>query len=107
MDLVSRVLSRRLVPVGLLLGAISSIFASIAGVLRRERARERSSTDPGRVIPKSSNSARISVSTPGVVGRFRLLIMISLSSESMNIGVDHEVADSWLPETVAWLCWLC
>ena len=100
MDLVSRVLSRRLVPVGLLLGAISSIFASIAGVPRRERAGERSSTDSGRVIPKSSNSARTSVSTPGVVARLRLLIMISLSSESMNIGVDDEVADSWLPEAV-------
>ena len=32
MDLVSRVLSRRLVPVGLLLGAISLIFSSITGV---------------------------------------------------------------------------
>ena len=107
MDLVSRVLSRRLVPVGLLLGAISSIFASIAGVLRRERVGERSSTDSGRVITKSSNSARISVSTPGVLARLRLLIMISLSSESMIIGVDDEVADSWLLEAVVWLCWLC
>ena len=45
MDLVSRVLSRRLVPVGLLLGAISLIFSSITGVERRERTGERSSTD--------------------------------------------------------------
>ena len=108
MDLVSRVLSRRLVPVGVLLGAMSSIFTSITGVPRRERAGERSPTESGRVIPKSSNSARISVSTPGVVARLRLLIIISRSSESMNIGVDDEVADIWLlPEAVAWLCWLC
>ena len=40
-----RVLSCRLVPVGLLLGAISSIFSSITGVERRERTGERSSTD--------------------------------------------------------------
>ena len=105
MDLVSRVLSCHLVPVGLLLDAIFSIFASIAGVPRRERVGERSSTDSGRVIPKSSNSARIS--TPGVVARLRLLIMISLSSESMINGVDDEVADSWLLEAVVWLCWLC
>ena len=39
-----RVLSRRLVPVGLLLGAISSIFSSITGVERRERTGERSFT---------------------------------------------------------------
>jgi len=43
-----RVLSRRLVPVGLLLGAISSIFSSITGVERRERTGERSSTDVPR-----------------------------------------------------------
>src|SRR5438128_12602003 len=43
-----------------------------------------------------------------VVARLRLLsITISLSSESMNIGVDDEVADIWLPEAVVWLCWLC
>src|SRR6266487_3296614 len=42
-----------------------------------------------------------SVSTPGVVARLRLLsITISLSSESMNISVDDEVADIWLPEAV-------
>ena len=44
MDLVSRVLSRRLVPVGLLLGAISSIFSLITGIERQERTGERSST---------------------------------------------------------------
>ena len=103
-----RVLSRRLVPVGLLLGAISSIFSSITGVERRERTGERSSTDvPRPRIAISPNSARTSVSTPGVVARLRLLSMtISLSSESMNIGVDDEVADIWLPEAVVWLCWL-
>ena len=107
MDLVSRVLSRRLVPVGLLLGAISLIFSSITGVERRERTGERSSTDVPR-IAIFPNSARTSVSTPGVVARLRLLsITISLSSESMNIGVDDEVADIWLPEAVVWLCWLC
>ena len=59
-------------------------------------------------IAISPNSARTSVSTPGVVARLRLLsITISLSSESMNIGVDDEVADIWLPEAVVWLCWLC
>jgi len=103
-----RVLSRRLVPVGLLLGAISSIFSSITGVERQEPG-ERSSTDvPHPRIAISPNSARTSVSTPGVVARLRLLSMtISLSSESMNIGVDDEVADIWLPEAVVWLCWLC
>ena len=103
-----RVLSRRLVPVGLLLGAISSIFSSITGVERREPG-ERSSTDvPRPRIAISPNSARTSVSTPGVVARLQLLSMtISLSSESMNIGVDDEVADIWLPEAVVWLCWLC
>ncbi len=61
-----RVLSRRLVPVGLLLGAISSIFSSITGVERRERTGERSSTDvPRPRIAISPNSARTSVSTPG------------------------------------------
>ncbi len=91
MDLVSRVLSRRLVPVGLLLGAISLIFSSITGVEQRERTGERSSTDVPR-IAISPNSARTSVSTPGVVARLRLLsITISLSSESMNIGIDDEV----------------
>src|SRR5881398_1192126 len=100
MDLVSRVLSRHLVPVGLLLGAISLIFSSITGVERRECTGERSSTDVPR-IAISPNSARTSVSTPGVVARLRLLsITISLSSESMNIGVDNEVADIWLPEAV-------
>ena len=49
MDLVSRVLSRRLVPVGLLLGAISLIFSSITGVERRERTGEQSSTDVPRI----------------------------------------------------------
>ena len=44
-----RVLSRRLVPVGLLLGAISSIFSSITGVERREPG-ERSSTDVPRPV---------------------------------------------------------
>src|SRR5436853_7430677 len=106
-NLVLRVLSRRLVPVGLLLGAISLIFSSITGVERRERTGERSSTDVPR-IAISPNSARTSVSTPGVVARLQLLsITISLSSESMNIGVDDEVADIWLPEAVVWLCWLC
>ena len=42
-----------------------------------------------------------------MVARLRLLsITISLSSELMNIGVDDEVADIWLPEAVIWLCWL-
>ena len=45
-----RVLSRRLVPVGLLLGAISSIFFSITGVERWERTGERSSTDVPRPV---------------------------------------------------------
>ena len=59
-------------------------------------------------IAISPNSARTLVSTPEVVARLRLLsIMISLSSESMNIGVDDEMADIWLPEAVVWLCWLC
>src|SRR5205823_507954 len=99
MDLVLRV--------GLLLGAISLIFSSIIGVERRERTGERSSTDVPR-IAISPNLIRTSVSTLGVVAQLRLLsIMISLSSESMNIGVDDEVADIWLPEAVVWLCWLC
>ena len=67
---------------------------------RRERIGERPFTDVPR-IAISPNSARTSVSTPGVVARLRLLsITISLSFESMNIGVDDEVTDIWLPEAV-------